>query len=153
MPSGEKRGDPSSNGTLRAVLWRASGDVLHDDRMRWIATVAVLCGLLNACDGDEEPSPTAPAAQVGGQFRQVGGPAPGLDEPLAGRIDAHRDTRDGPIAATADSAADGNFRMTLPPGPYVFVGSTPRVQGAACLGTATLHEGENPPVLVTCTLR
>ena len=83
----------------------------------------------------------------------VGGPAPGIDKPLAGRIEAHRETKDGEIVATTQSAEDGTFRIELPPGTYAFVGSTPRVVGPVCAAEARVNPGENPPVKVVCLLR
>jgi hypothetical protein len=95
----------------------------------------------------------AAVAEVIGEFRMVGGPAPGIDQPLAGRIEARRETNDGEIVATTQSGEDGAFRIELPPGTYAFVGSTPRVVGPVCRAEARVNPGQNPPVKVVCLLR
>ncbi|MEW6471165.1 MAG: hypothetical protein AB1679_02755 [Actinomycetota bacterium] len=91
-------------------------------------------------------------AVVTGEFRKIGGPPPGIDEPVAGRIDAHRESRHGEVVATAPTASDGTFRMTLPPGSYTFVGTSPTIVGIICATTASMHPGENAPVRVLCLL-
>jgi hypothetical protein len=121
--------------------------------------------LLWACTskGAMTPTPTStrattPAmAQVVGQLHVAGGPAPGIDKPIPGRIEAHRDTPAGELVSTAEAGEDGSFRMTLSPGSYALVASSPRVvlgrAGVPCGGASTtLHGGENPPLAVYCLI-
>lgn len=79
-PKSSRRLDSPTPGPPRTAffgLLSKSGGLQHDGRVKWILTVAVLCVLLAGCDGDESSRP-APVALVAGEFRQVGGPAPGL---------------------------------------------------------------------------
>jgi len=128
-----------------------------------VLVTGVALGLMPACTSKSPGKPvatsatTTPMADVVGRLHVAGGPAPGIDKPIPGRIEAHRDTQAGQVAATADAGDDGAFHMTLPPGSYVLVATSPNVvlgrPGTAC-GSAslTVGGGANPPVTVYCLI-
>ena len=96
-------------------------------------------------------------AEVVGELHVAGGPPPGINKPIPGRIEAHRDTQAGELVGAAEVGEDGTFRMTLPPGTYAPVATSPRVvlgrAGIPCGGsTATLHDGQNAPVTLYCLI-
>jgi hypothetical protein len=135
------------------------------DRWRLAAglVMAVLAGCTSGSDRPTLPSTTSttrpiPMAVVTGQLHVAGGPAPGRDVPVDGRIEVHRDTATGAVVETVEAASDGGFRISLPPGSYVFLGSTPHVVFAAAAGSscgqaaATVHDGDNPPITVYCLI-
>jgi hypothetical protein len=139
---------------MKEAFWKGS------PKRTFLAAV-MATSLWGACTSDSRKAAStttsttqlAAVAEVFGELRMAGGPAPGIDEPLAGRIEARRETKDGEIVATTQSADDGTFRIELPPGTYAFIGSTPRVVGPACSAEARVSPGENPPVKVVCLLR
>lgn len=97
-----------------------------------------------------------------GQLHVAGGPPPGRDVPVPGRLEVNRESATGAVVGTADAGDDGSFRISLPPGAYVFLGSTPRIVfGGSNPGpasrtcgqaAATVHEGENRPITVYCLI-
>ena len=96
-------------------------------------------------------------AEVVGQLHVAGGPGPGIDKPIPGRIEVHRDSPAGEVVGTAEAGDDGAFRLTLAPGSYALVATSPRVvlgrAGTPCGGpTTSLHAGANPPVTVYCAI-
>ena len=121
--------------------------------------------LLPSCASNEQAKPlptsttsTSPAmAEVVGQLHMAGGPAPGIDTPIPGRIEVHRDSSAGEIIGTAEAGDDGTFRLAVPPGTYELVAISPRIvlgrAGTPCGGaTTSLQPGANPPVTVYCLI-
>ena len=134
-------------------------------RFNRVIITGLLLGLLPSCSsgGTAKPIPTSSTmttlamAEVVGQLHVAGGPAPGIDKPIPGRIELHRDSQAGEIVGTAQAGDDGTFRLTVVPGTYELVAISPRVvlgrQGTPCGGTtASLHAGPNPAVTVYCLI-
>jgi hypothetical protein len=78
-----------------------------------------------------------PTGVVTGRFREVGGPAPGIDQALAGLIEVHDQTATGPVVGYATST-HGQFTIAVPPGRYVLLGTSPAVGGGSCSSTGTI---------------
>src|SRR5436189_4739327 len=99
-----------------------------------IVIAGLMVGLLScASNGRAKPTPTSttattpPMAEVVGQLHVAGGPGPGIDKPIPGRIEVHRDSPAGEVVGTAEAGDDGAFRLTLAPGSYALVATSPRV--------------------------
>jgi hypothetical protein len=60
-----------------------------------------------------------------GTLHMVGGPSPGLDEPVAGVVTA-RERVGSAVPTTVAVGSDGRFAMTLPEGVYEVTGYSPR---------------------------
>jgi hypothetical protein len=100
------------------------------------------------------PRHPAPSTPVTGTFREVGGPAPGIDRPLAGEILVYEGASSrGTQVNAAHSDASGRFRLVLGPGTFFFVGRSPSVAGALCTsdGPVTLSTAPRS-VAVTCSI-
>jgi hypothetical protein len=81
------------------------------------------------CSGDNCP---AKLIKVTGVLREIGGPPPGIDKPLAGEIVVHKGASStGPEVGRVSADSTGRFVVRVPPGTYFFVG-TPRHVGITC---------------------
>ena len=134
-------------------------------RFTRVIITGLLLGLLSSCSSGDtaKPTPTSSTvttlamAEVVGQLHVAGGPPPGMDKPIRGRIEFRRDSRTGEIVGTAEAGDDGIFRLTVAPGTYELVAISPRVvlgrEGTPCGGTtASLHAGPNPAVTIYCSI-
>ncbi len=94
--------------------------------MRWPwAAVPALVWLAVSCTGRNH----APDGTVVGEYRLVGGPAPGVNEPYPGTIWAYTGSigwaraKDARAFAHVSTDAAGRFSMSLPPGRYTLLGA------------------------------
>jgi hypothetical protein len=127
--------------------------------MRQLATIGVLAiGLcLAGCSSSSAPATgnngggtsVAPTATIIGTFRIQGGPAPGINRPLDGKITIHANSQTGQVVGSV-IASKGRFRTTIAPGRYVFVGMSSRVGGVGCTASATALGGQTVHVNVRC---
>src|SRR5262245_16629058 len=131
-------------GSGRCRLWRRMGekgnwistrDVKTDMKQRLVVILPLLAGLtLVGCTHNSAHG------TVAGELVAVGGPAPGGPVPLPGHVVALNSTGDRFAVAVR---ANGQFRMSLPPGDYRLEGYSPRVRsdGAEmrCLAAKSLH--------------
>jgi hypothetical protein len=67
------------------------------------------------------------AAGASGTLVEVGGPAPGLWLGVPGQVSFVREGRGREQVSSAETAPDGEFSITVPPGRYQVRGSSPRV--------------------------
>ena len=97
---------------------------------------------------------TPTAGTVSGTFLEIGGPAPGVHQPLTGTIEFHAQTQAGPVATTVTTAADGSFHARVSPGLYVLIGHSPDVTGPVCMGTepVTVTEAQQVRAEVICAV-
>jgi hypothetical protein len=91
----------------------------------------------NGCSDNDKCRPRG--NWVTGSFREVGGPAPGIDQPLQGTITVY-ETSSGKIVEVGQVMSDssGNFEINLGPGTFDFVGKTSAVSGVRCKNTKPL---------------
>jgi hypothetical protein len=90
-----------------------------------------------------------------GKSERVGGPAPGLAVPLPGTITARSASGQ---TFTATAAANGRFKLLLPPGRYHVTGRSPQIQSGQmiCDATAGLRVTRDKPprpVIVVCSIK
>jgi hypothetical protein len=125
-------------------------------RARFIAA-SLLCALAAAfvggC-GSSGKGHRTPSTPVTGTFHEVGGPAPGVDIPLAGDITVYSGTSASGIQVTVlHTDAKGHFHVDLNPGTFFFVGRSPIVSGASCTSSGPVVLTSAPAsVAVTCSV-
>lgn len=85
--------------------------------------VAVLLAVASGCSSHQ------PAGTVAGQYRLVGGPAPGVNQPepatiwaFAGHVDLSQMSQ-AKVTAHTNTDASGHFTLSLNPGEYTLFGS------------------------------
>lgn len=90
-----------------------------------------------------------------GSFRTAGGPTPSSVRPLAGRIEAHAQTRGGKVAAANTTYAGGRFEIVVPPGRYWLTGHSHQVAGEDCLAlrAVVVRVGHTSHTNVFCQIR
>lgn len=95
---------------------------------RYLAPALGAVVVLSACSGRHSDRPEERPGVVAGQYRLVGGPAPGLARPQTGTIWVY----DGKVASSmlthsiaiahVRTDASGNFALSLEPGEYTLIG-------------------------------
>jgi hypothetical protein len=113
--------------------------------------------LLAAGCGHSQSSPGNPTGghgdgTIAGRFRIVGGPAPGIDRPLSGRIDVHAGAATGKVVAVTSTTSSGAFSVSVSAGRYVLVGLTGHSTGASCTSglPTTVAAGQTARAIVQC---
>jgi hypothetical protein len=94
-----------------------------------------------------------PTGTVEGTFREVGGPAPGLNVALDGQIVVHLPGDSNAITA-GGRATRGRFLLSVPPGRWVIDGTSTTVPGAVCSSTnaVTVTAEETTHAAVFCQI-
>ena len=114
-----------------------------------LALLAAGCGHSQSTPGDLTGGHRD--ATIAGRFRIVGGPAPGINRPLSGRIEVHAGTATGKVVAVTSTTSSGVFSVSVPAGRYVLVGLTGHSTGAACTsGLPTPVAGQTARATVQC---
>jgi hypothetical protein len=103
-------------------------------RIRLSLGVVALAVCLAGCSSSTSAPSSRSQASDGtiiGSFRIVGGPSPGINNPLSGTIEIHLMSATGRVIATT-TAVSGHFRVAVPPGDYVATGTSARQSGVPC---------------------
>lgn len=91
-------------------------------------------------------------ATIAGTFRAIGGPYPGISQPMSGRVVVHIGTAQGRAVAST-RATHGRFRVAVPPGRYVLVGDYPSLPGPFCVSQPTsVRAGNTARAHVICPI-
>jgi hypothetical protein len=123
-------------------------------RLTALGALIVLVGTAGCASAAHGHRP-APSTPVTGTFHLVGGPAPGIDRPLVGKItvysgaDAH-----GTQVTVVPTDAHGRFAVELAPGTFFFVGRSADVGGVPCTSRGPVTLTRAPAsVVVTCQVK
>jgi hypothetical protein len=118
-----------------------------------LAVTAGLC--LAACAASaatpNHPPPNQADGTIVGTFRIQGGPYPGINRPLSGKIEIHAGSESGRVVATTTAKA-GHFIVTVPAGQYVAVGRTGSGSSLLCTSgeAKTVHATKTVHIAVEC---
>ncbi len=93
--------------------------------------------------------PAKATVTIRGTFRIQGGPYPGINRALSGRITIHAGTATGKVVGTAN-AVSGHFRATVAPGHYVLVGQDSEGSDLLCTADTTAVAGHVAHAAVRC---
>jgi hypothetical protein len=124
-------------------------------RLRQGVLVATAGLCLAACAANaaapSHPPPNKADGTIVGTFRIQGGPYPGINRPLSGRIEIHLGSESGRVVATTTAKA-GHFTVAVPTGRYVAVGRTGSGSSLLCSSgeAKTVHATKTVNVAVYC---
>jgi hypothetical protein len=91
-----------------------------------------------------------------GTFRLEGGPFPGLDEGVAGRVTFRSTSPGSSPSFSTTTAGDGEFSIVVPPGRYAVTAESPMIEGngqemrCAAPGPVVVKRGVTANVSVSC---
>ena len=106
-------------------------------RMWTVVASTLAVSLIFGC-ASRQPAESS-TGTIEGRFHEAGGPAPGIDNPVAGKIFVYRDAAmTGAPVASARTDPRGHFAVTIAPGTYYLSGTTSSVSGARCVGPGAI---------------
>lgn len=91
----------------------------------WVIGAAVAMTVAGASCSSSHPK----TGTIVGRMHAVGGPAPGHDSRIVGRVAISR-ASDGTVVAQVNTDGDGRFRVAVPPGGYRVRGTSSNFDGA-----------------------
>jgi hypothetical protein len=128
----------------------------HRVRLQFLVPfgVSVLLAVVVGCSSHRRNGGGA-STPVAGTFREVGGPSPGIDRPIAGDITVYLGTSaSGAQVTVIHTDAKGQFHVVLAPGTFFFVGRSPDVGGVPCTSAGPVTLTSAPAsVVVTCQIK
>jgi hypothetical protein len=129
-------------------------------RVRSVLLVAAVTFVAGCTSGsrpshvDSTQSSSASLGTVSGEFLEIGGPSPGVQQGLAGDIVFHLGSPTGHVVGSAVASSRGGFQATLPAGRYIVVGASPSLSDANCGGTSpvVVRAGATVHIQVVCPI-